>query len=671
MSLYFPDILEHGNPNNAIVDSDFVKGGARSPVASLLDLYALGAADPVPPAGEPYQGKFKQHATRIYVSGANAFYILKDFSNRGNANGWELDSGGNGGVVGSVENVVYTTGNQLVSGIKNFTDGFEAGGDPTLISTFFVKSGSVGINNEDPKGALDVSGLALFSERPKVNGTGVLLSGDLDNYYPRTNPSGFVTLNQITQLINQIAGVSNNLIFNTVSDLTGYAATGINPIGQICSVLDPESVYMIKRNRELLLVSCCNLSCEFGNIEAVKVCNSCWIGSSSAEKLCDLCWIIGASADLICNDFVTPTPTATSNITPTPTITPTLTPTVTPRLNAVFSHVKNINSEPSPTPTPTPTTTYNFSTPTPTPTSTQSFDNVQVNMVCDLPESTPTPTPTPTPTSTQPTSNVAPFKLKIKTNNEGQSGPNEIILPLAFSEQYNFSINWGDGFSENYSGPGASLSHSYTQEGEFVIEIKENTLGGFPRILFSNGGDKLKVIEIVQWGGNTWSSFSAAFYGCANMTITASDSSTAKTQDVLYFSNAWRACSSLTNFPSIDTSSATNFSNAWRDCTLLNTFGNIDASSANTFSSTWQGCSAISSFPGLNMAALTNGTRCFNGVTLPTAAYTTILNNLAQNNTNYTVTFDAGSNSKYLASAQASKDILLGRSWNITDGGPI
>ena len=688
MSLYFPDILEHSNPDNAIVDSDFVKGGARSPVASLLDLYALGAADPVPPAGEPYQGKFKQHATRVYVSGEGKFYILKDFANRGNADGWAIDSSSADGAGGGTQqNVVYTTGNQLVSGIKNFADGFEAGGDPALISTFFVKSGAVGINNEDPKGALDVSGLALFSQRPKVNGTGVLLSGDLDNYYPRTNPSGFITLDQANALINgNPGGAGSNLIFENLESLSSYAQTGSSPFGQVCYVLDPESLYLIKRDRDLMLLSCCNLSCDFGDISATLQCYT------------DECDVVGFFSKKICTNpentpTITPTATITPTQTPTPTITPTLTPTSTPlRVNAIFSFIPNKQTTPTPTltltptstitPTPTPTLAPGetpYPTPTPTLTNTQTptvtveapaFQGVSLNLVCDAPTLTPTPTPTPTPTQAQ-VSNVSPFKIKIKTNNEGQSSSSEFILPLVVSEQYDFSINWGDGLTENYSGPGNSIAHSYSQEGEYVIEIKENILGGFPRILFNNGGDRLKLIEIVQWGGNTWSSMASAFYGCSNMIITASDHSTAKTQDVLYFSNAWRSCSSMTNFPSIDTASAINFSNAWRDCLSLTTFGNINVSSANTFSSAWQGCSAISSFPGLNMAALTNGTRCFNGVTLPTSAYTTILNNLAQNNTNNNVTFDAGSNSKYSASAQSSKDILLGRGWNITDGGPI
>src|SRR5699024_2412718 len=42
-------------------------------------------------------------------------------------------------------------------------------------------------------------------------------------------------------------------------------------------------------------------------------------------------------------------------------------------------------------------------------------------------------------------------------------------------------------------------------------------------IEFDNSGDRLKLIEIEQWGGVVWSSFKNAFYGCANMDVNTHD----------------------------------------------------------------------------------------------------------------------------------------------------
>ena len=71
----------------------------------------------------------------------------------------------------------------------------EVGSGLGLSALYVSPLGAVGINNENPQGALDVSGSALFSQRPTVNGTGVLLNGELDtsNFYTNDNPSGFIT----------------------------------------------------------------------------------------------------------------------------------------------------------------------------------------------------------------------------------------------------------------------------------------------------------------------------------------------------------------------------------------------------------------------------------------------------------------------------------------------
>jgi hypothetical protein len=99
------------------------------------------------------------------------------------------------GFITGIENLVYTTGDQIISGKKTFTQGFNVGLEVGDSSTLYVSSGKVGINNENPVGALDVSGSTLFSQRPTVNGTGVLLSGDINtsNFYTKNNSSGYIT----------------------------------------------------------------------------------------------------------------------------------------------------------------------------------------------------------------------------------------------------------------------------------------------------------------------------------------------------------------------------------------------------------------------------------------------------------------------------------------------
>ncbi len=66
-------------------------------------------------------------------------------------------------------NLVYNTGNQAISGVKNFSD------------------------------------------RPTVNGTGVLLSGEA---YSLNNPSGYATTGQLTQASGTLQSQIDNLSVN-------------------------------------------------------------------------------------------------------------------------------------------------------------------------------------------------------------------------------------------------------------------------------------------------------------------------------------------------------------------------------------------------------------------------------------------------------------------------
>jgi len=147
MAIYRPDIYEHNNPNNAIADASFVKGGSRS-VSTLSDLYALVSTK---------SDQLKENVTRVYVSTEDKFYLLKSLATASSSNGWKL------------ENYVSTTGAQTVSGAKTFTN---------LITTNQFKMYDID--------AFDVSGVNInindgqvnFKNRPYVNGSGVRLLGE-------------------------------------------------------------------------------------------------------------------------------------------------------------------------------------------------------------------------------------------------------------------------------------------------------------------------------------------------------------------------------------------------------------------------------------------------------------------------------------------------------------
>ena len=201
------------------------------------------------------------------------------------------------------------------------------------------------------------------------------------------------------------------------------------------------------------------------------------------------------------------------------------------------------------------------------------------------------------------------FTLVVDTSNTGTSASNQFILPLNSAYTYDFSVDWGDGSGAETvtnATPGfPDITYSYASPGTYSVAITENVVGGFPSISFSNGGDCLKLLQIANWGGVTWSSLNSAFQGCENLTITATDQATANTGNVTDFSYAWYQCSGLTSFPLLDTSSATSLSFAWYYCTGLTSFPLLDTGNVTDFSFAWDRCGALTSFPLLNTS---NGT---------------------------------------------------------------
>jgi hypothetical protein len=103
MAINLPDIIQHNNQLNSIVDANFVRGGARS-VANLTELYQIGSG------ANSRLDQLKENVTRVYVSGENKSYLLKNINNRTVSSGWQC------------EDYVYATGTQTISGAKTFTN---------------------------------------------------------------------------------------------------------------------------------------------------------------------------------------------------------------------------------------------------------------------------------------------------------------------------------------------------------------------------------------------------------------------------------------------------------------------------------------------------------------------------------------------------------------------
>jgi len=168
------------------------------------------------------------------------------------------------------------------------------------------------------------------------------------------------------------------------------------------------------------------------------------------------------------------------------------------------------------------------------------------------------------------------FIILVKTDNTGVSASNQILLPIQGSSMV---IDWGDGNVSTHTQTGVpnntiggnNVTHTYSNAGTYKIKISTT----ITRIYFNNGGDRLKLLEIQNWGVATWSALGLfqGFLGCSNMDLTAIDIPILQSTNI-NIGRIFSGCSSLINSNSSlsnwDTSKVIGTVEVFFDCTLFN-----------------------------------------------------------------------------------------------------
>jgi len=162
-----------------------------------------------------------------------------------------------------------------------------------------------------------------------------------------------------------------------------------------------------------------------------------------------------------------------------------------------------------------------------------------------------------------------PFTFTIKTDNAGVSSSNQFTVPTQSSGTYYSYVDWGDGSAveviSTYND--ARWTHTYSVAGTYTIKI----YGTFIGLAFNNGGDKLKLLSITQWGIFRFLNNASIFYGCSNLVLT-------NVVDTLW-TNAigllalFTGCSSLSLIPHLgkwDMSKVNRLQSAFQGCTNFN-----------------------------------------------------------------------------------------------------
>lgn len=198
----------------------------------------------------------------------------------------------------------------------------------------------------------------------------------------------------------------------------------------------------------------------------------------------------------------------------------------------------------------------------------------------------------------------------------GDATDRTIALPLVNTRSegalsYNCTVDWGDGsaLSTVTAYNDVNRIHTYATNGTYNVEIR-GTCEGWS---FNNGGDRLKIVQVVYWGDaggfNGVKYLKSGFYGCSNLTSLGTGVILPSGAGIGLdgFSNAFYGCSQLTSIPTdlfrYNTTVTTNgFRNTFRNCTAL-TFIPIDLFRYNTtvttngFNSTFYNCMKLTSIP--------------------------------------------------------------------------
>ena len=158
------------------------------------------------------------------------------------------------------------------------------------------------------------------------------------------------------------------------------------------------------------------------------------------------------------------------------------------------------------------------------------------------------------------------------------SASNQVKLPLESSGTYYFTVDWGDENCDLITNwEQSEIIHTYSLAGVYTISINGTIIGW----RFNNGEDKLKILEIKDWGSLRLGNLGGYFYGCSNLKLTTTNDLDLTGTATL--GQTFRECTNLGssgNLSGWDVSSVTNMYGMFNGADAFNqSIGNWDVSS--------------------------------------------------------------------------------------------
>jgi surface protein len=286
------------------------------------------------------------------------------------------------------------------------------------------------------------------------------------------------------------------------------------------------------------------------------------------------------------------------------------------------------------------------------------------------------------------------FTINTANTSSGSTLDNQFKLPLITSTGLNCRVDWGDGnFDIITSHTAPEVTHTYSVAGNYTIRITGNLLGW----QFNNGGDRLKILNIAQWGSLNIS-VDSGFRGCTNLTCSATDAPIITSTNLSNYFNSctnfngaignWNvsnvtslgtmflnASSFNQNIGSWNTGNVTNMGSMFQGATSFNqNIGSWNTSNVTTMNAMLRNTTAfnqdISDWNIANVTDFTNFMLLKTNLNYSATNLDLIYNkwSLQSVKPNISITFGT---IKYTASGQSGKNVLTGapNNWTITDGG--
>ena len=264
------------------------------------------------------------------------------------------------------------------------------------------------------------------------------------------------------------------------------------------------------------------------------------------------------------------------------------------------------------------------------------------------------------------------FVMEVAIATNGDS----FTIPCSDTGTFNAVIDWGDGSTDTITTfDAAALQHTYATAGTKTIKVS----GTFPNIRFSNGGDRSKVLSVLNLGVVGWLDLKNAFYGCNN--LSAFIAGATNTASVVEFAGMLRNCLSLdfNQLTTLSTVSSTDFKNMFKGCTSVKTIDctSFQTSRAVDLSSMFQNCSSLTDVINVewfnieDLNSVGDLDDFMTDVTLPTARYDQLLINWDAQTVRdgLSPNFGASTYTGGGAAAAARASLIAGDNWTITDGG--